>query len=167
MRLKLACLLYLLTVSFDCKLLLPIILLGKTVTLAAMMASLKHGGLVLASSNAAVANIAVKLLSVSKLSVRDIIVYGDNCNETVEFLSPVHRSRRYRRFKKHFAASQSNNHTEEELIREFLAWLRLDPTSTNQNEMLNEIERHCPMIDAETSRGQVSMSELEFISRLH
>ena len=141
--------------TFHCKL---FILLGKTVTLAVMVASLKQG-LVLASSNAAIANIAVKLLSVSKLSVYDIIVYGDNCNESVEFLSPVHRSRRYRRFKKEFAANESNSHKQDELIQDFLSWLHLESTSSKQTD-LDQINIHCPMIDMDSNRGQVSMSDI-------
>eukprot|EP00804_Cyclotella_cryptica_P026502 CCRYP_008149-RB/>CCRYP_008149-RB protein AED:0.03 eAED:0.03 QI:2292/1/1/1/0.86/0.83/24/285/2253 len=122
---------------------------GKTVTLAAMVASLKGGSMVLASSNAAVANIAMKLMSIAKLSVHEIAIFGDNCNEHVEFLSPIHRSHRYHRFKKEYDIHKNDSGRQADLKREFISWLHLD-TSTS----LNSLMKHCPHIDLDSRKGQ-------------
>jgi hypothetical protein len=119
-----------------------------------MIASLKEG-LILASSNAAVANIAAKLLSVSGLSVKEVVVFGDNCNESVEFLSPSHRSRKFHLFKKEYDASRGNRPKQEELARDFVSWLRLDGDSSVQ-----DIIDHCPHVDADSKRGQHILSKL-------
>lgn len=127
---------------------------GKTMTLAAMIASLKEG-IVLASSNAAVANIAAKLLSVSRLGVQDVVVFGDNCNESIEFLSPIHRSRRFRQFKKEFDAHQGNASLQEELAKKFRSWLHLDDSNYTQ-----DVIEHCPYIDTDSKRGQHILSKI-------
>jgi hypothetical protein len=118
-----------------------------------MIASLKEG-LILASSNAAVANIAAKLLSVSGLDVKDVVVFGDNCNESVEFLSPSHRSRKFHLFKKEYDANQGNRSKQEELAKLFVSWLRLDAGSSIQ-----DVVDHCPHINLDSKRGQ-HMSKL-------
>jgi hypothetical protein len=129
------------------------IMLGKTVTLAAMVASLKEG-IVLASSNAAVANIAVKLLSVSGLSVHDVVVFGDNCDDCVKFLSPAHRSRRYRAFKKEYDENHGDSPKQETLTKAFISWLRLDVSST-----MKDVIKHCPLVD-DSKRGQHKLKDI-------
>jgi hypothetical protein len=104
--------------------------------------------MVLASSNAAVANIAVKLMTIAKFSVHEIVVFGDNCNE-VEFLSPIHRSKHYHRFKQEYDTYQHDNRRQADLKREFISWLRLDSSTS-----LNDLMKHCPLIDLDSKKGQ-------------
>lgn len=153
---------------------------GKTVTLAAMVAALK-GGIVLASSNAgksscswsahafcifskwvlsniknnvkAVANVAAKLLSTMALNVHEVVVYGENCDECVEFLSPVHRSRRYRKFRREYDNTEGDSKTQDVLRIEFLKWLHLDPSLS-----MKDISKYCPNVDADSKRGQHALS---------
>lgn len=117
-----------------------------------MVASLKEG-IVLASSNAAVANIAAKLLSISGLAVHEVVVFGDNCDNSIEFLSPVHRSKRFHRFKKEYDASDDSKR--KQLIKEFISWLHLAPSS-----MIEEVIKHCPHVDTESDRGQKALTNM-------
>lgn len=69
--------------------------------MVAMISALLQQGekvLVTAPSNAAVANIALKLWSSTSrdnYSFEDILVFGENCDKTVHFLSPRHRGVRF------------------------------------------------------------------------
>lgn len=119
-----------------------------------MVASLKEG-IVLASSNAAVANIAAKLLSISGLAVHEVVVFGDNCNEQIEFLSPIHRSKRFHRFKKEYDANMTDDCKRKRLIKEFISWLHLAPSST-----IEEVIKHCPHVDTESNRGQKALTNM-------
>lgn len=103
----------------------------------------------LASSNAAVANIAVKLMTIAKFSVHEIVVFGDNCNEHVEFLSPIHRSKQYHRFKKEYDTHRNDSGRQADLKREFMSWLHLDSSTS-----LNDLMKHCPNIDLDSKKGQ-------------
>lgn len=103
----------------------------------------------LASSNAAVANIAVKLMLIAKLTVHEIVIFGDNCNEHVEFLSPIHRSRQYHRFKKEYDTHSHDSGRQADLKREFISWLHLDNSTS-----INDLMEHCPHIDLDSKKGQ-------------
>lgn len=70
---------------------------GKTTTMVGMIAAIGTGMIVTAPSNAAVANLALKLVATDRFSFPHICVFGDGCDKSVSFLSPRHRSDAYRR----------------------------------------------------------------------
>ena len=73
----------------------------------------------------AVANVAVKILSFAgQFTLQNVIVFGENCEEVVKFLSPLHRSRYFRKFLDYRKKQGSRNR--KELLEEFTKWLRLD-----------------------------------------
>lgn len=51
-----------------------------------------------APSNAATANIALKLFASSKFEMSQICVYGLNCHKSVQFLNPTIRGERFHAF---------------------------------------------------------------------
>jgi len=59
-----------------------------------MVASIGRG-IIVAPSNAAVANVAIKVLTFRQFDVSSVVVFGENCEESVRFLSPIHRSRQF------------------------------------------------------------------------
>ena len=108
----------------SCPIYVVLLSTGKTITLAAMVASIGEA-IVVAPSNAAVANVAVKILSFAgQFSLQNLILFGENCDESVRFLSPLHRSRYFRKFLDY--RKKQGSRKRKELLEEFTKWLRLD-----------------------------------------
>lgn len=61
---------------------------GKTSVLVAMIIAIGDGILVVAPSNAAVANVARKVFETGRFGLDEISVYGENADPTVHFLNP-------------------------------------------------------------------------------
>ena len=78
-----------------------------------------------APSNAAVANLALKLVSTGRFRTRDVVVWGENCDESVRFLNPIHRDRRWAGFFRSYRESQDDG-TKKKKFDAFVSWLRMD-----------------------------------------
>ena len=105
------------------------IFLGKSTTLVQMICAKQQRVIASAPSNAATANIALKLFKTSKFDHGNLCVYGQNCDETVRFLNPVLRRDRY------FALlAKIRNEADEKVVerffREFCTWLHISPESS-------------------------------------
>lgn len=72
---------------------------GKTTCLVSMILALtdRIQIVVVAPSNAAVANVALKVYETGMYTLDDMVVYGENADQSVHFLSPRHRSEYFRK----------------------------------------------------------------------
>ena len=124
---------------------------GKTTTMIGMISVIGRGMIVAAPSNAAVANIALKLEATKRFDLRDICVFGENCDESVHFLNPRYRSKKYKEFMNTFLDLQDDEAREREL-KSFAAWLHLDidPASIS----LAYLAQICPDVDPDTRGGR-------------
>ena len=122
---------------------------GKTTTMVDMIKAVGRHIIVTAPSNAAVANVALKLFATNDYSHRDVCVFGENCHESVRFLSPLHRGQQHYEFQKKVDSAQLDEE-KEKLRRTFAYWLHTDPdTSTIESMAMN-----CPYIDMENVSGR-------------
>lgn len=86
------------------------------------------GVIVTAPSNAAVANLALKVLSTGHFETREVVVWGENCEDTVRFLNPVHRHKKFDDFWRRYVRAKKKN-CEAEMVKlrcDFASWLHLD-----------------------------------------
>ena len=138
-----------------------------------MVASIGRG-IIVAPSNAAVANVAIKVLTFRQFDVRSVVVFGENCEESVRFLSPIHRSRQFVTFRDKYWKVRGVK-DRKELLSDFADWLQLDKAKLLKIERpmedlllkafalwlhlptkrasLQDIEAHCPKVD-ESFKGQ-------------
>jgi hypothetical protein len=70
---------------------------GKTTTMVSMIAAIGRGMIVTAPSNAAVANLALKLFDTGRFAFGEICIFGDGCDQSVRFLNPRRRSDEYKK----------------------------------------------------------------------
>lgn len=82
-----------------------------------------------APSNAATANIALKLFATSKFHHLDLCVYGQGCDKSVFFLNPTLRRKRYEGFARKFE-DEMNEEKAKTMLRQFCEWLRLPVDSS-------------------------------------
>lgn len=127
---------------------------GKTTTMVAMISAVGDGMVVAAPSNAAVANVALKLFRKKRFDHRSICVFGENCDPSVQFLNPVHRGKAHLEFQKRLEELEDDESREKER-RRFAWWLNVDPHSTS----LTELAIMCPYYDLETKFGRRSLEE--------
>jgi AAA domain len=101
---------------------------GKTTCLTSMILASKPGILVVAPSNAAVANIALKIFESKLYTHEEIVVFGENSDPSVQFLSPTHRGVRFRKMLRDCEKAGDENKLEkkQKLIQEFISWIRID-----------------------------------------
>lgn len=148
-------------------------------TLSAMVASIGKG-IVVAPSNAAVANVAIKILTFGQFDVDSVVVFGDNCHESVQFLSPIHRYRHLVKFREKYWKLRGKSNPNK-LLTEFADWLRLDNITTfrgtedDLKEVLllgfaswlrlprgratyQAIDEHCPRVD-QSLKGQQKLQQ--------
>lgn len=84
--------------------------------------------LVTAPSNAAVANLALSLVAKTNLSISDVVVWGENCDDSVKFLNPFHRNNRYLGFLNSYKTT-SDKEEQARKLRSFTLWLHQDTES--------------------------------------
>ena len=94
-----------------------------------MICASDHKVIASAPSNAATANIALKLFETSRFHHLDLCVYGNSCEKSVHFLNPSLRKDRYRLFLKKFG-DESNEGKSKALLRNFCTWLHISPDSS-------------------------------------
>jgi AAA domain/Uncharacterized conserved protein (DUF2075) len=119
---------------------------------------------VTAPSNAAVANIALKLWSSSRgiHSFEDILVFGENCDKTVHFLSPRHRGVKFSMLHKELDGAMGLAERDKKW-REFLAWMKLDE---DDDRTMADLSYLCPYVDTSTAEGRTYFSGLVSRSRV-
>lgn len=123
---------------------------GKTHTITSMLKSLGRGIIVTAPSNAAVANLALKAHASRHFDMERLVVFGQNCDESVRFLNPLHRSTEYQKFMKSYKSLKEENEIARERKRlEFVSWLKLDEDFT-----IPDLARLCPFIDLDERSGR-------------
>ena len=146
---------------------------GKTSTLVQMILSSSATMIVTAPSNAAVANIALKLIETKRIGIDDVCVYGENSDPSVDFLNPKHRGREYKQFYEKYSkcADEKDKINEAKLKdmgnndlssfddysksdiklkkmkQDFLDWLHVD-----ENISIKKIGNRCPLINDENRR---------------
>lgn len=123
---------------------------GKTHTITAMIQAVGEGIIVTAPSNAAVANVALKVHSSSYYDLTRIVVFGQNCDESVRFLNPLHRSDSFYKFMKSYNELTDIN-AKDMKRKEFAHWLKLDPS---QDSDISDLAQLCPFIDLEGPSGR-------------
>ena len=121
---------------------------GKTSTINAMIQTIGNKIIATAPSNAAVANIAIKVHSSSYFDMKQIVVFGQNCDESVAFLNPLKRSKEFHKFMTSYnelTKDEARDHEREK----FASWLKVDTTTT-----VSEFAQLCPYIDLEERSGR-------------
>jgi len=139
-------------------------------------AAMGQGGVIVtAPSNAAVANIALKLIATGDVTFGELAVYGENCDDSVKFLQPKFRSNAYVAFREAYDKAMTISDGQKEpstwqkqtaanLLQDFVAWLRL-PTSPDKAWSLSDLSHQCPIISYDengfiTMQGRHRMSEI-------
>jgi AAA domain len=121
---------------------------GKTATIVDMISVIGQNLLVVAPSNAAVANVALKLFATGRLDITELAVFGENCDPSVRFLNPLHRGREFRKIMDKLTTVSDS--CREGVKNDFIRWLHMgdkDMTVADLSEM-------CPHIDTETPFGR-------------
>lgn len=113
---------------------------GKTSVLVAMIASIGTGILVVAPSNAAVANIARKVHETGRFRLDEMSVYGENADPTVHFFHPRIRGDKFAEVALQWeVAAENNAPKQEQLRRGMMAWLQLtDDDDDNDDDAAND-----------------------------
>jgi hypothetical protein len=136
---------------------------GKTTTMVGMISAIGQGMIVTAPSNAAVANIALKLYETGRYAFPELIIFGDGCEKSVRFLNPRYRSSEYRNVREKYDDLEvepdltpdeirKNENKQDKLRREFAAWLHVDEDSSIQ-----ELGDICPYVEIDdTTDGPTS-----------
>ena len=102
---------------------------GKSTTMVEMILAADQRVIASAPSNAATANIALKLFNTAKFHLSELCVYGHGCIESVHFLNPTLRKERFATFLKKIE-DENDEKKSIAMLREFCAWLHLSPESS-------------------------------------
>lgn len=123
---------------------------GKSSTLRAMVTAFRERGelLVTAPSNAAVANLALKVWETGYFELDELLVYGENAEESVHFLNPIRRGEVYAKLVHGFAEMSESR--KEKVRQELVQWLNLDCGDLS----IQEIAQFCPIVDRATPQGR-------------
>ncbi|KAL7557642.1 hypothetical protein ACA910_001246 [Epithemia clementina (nom. ined.)] len=127
---------------------------GKTSTLAAMVTAIGQCTLVLAPSNAAVANVALKLWSSGNFELDDLVVHGANCDASVQFLNPPERGLRYSKLIEKCEGAKGPG--KDKYFRDFVSWLRVDDPELS----FSELGHICPFLDQTTREGRAQYGSI-------
>lgn len=119
-----------------------------------IVAALQSGVLCCAPSNAAVANLARRLVSTGSFSVNEVVVFGENCDESVQFLNPILRHQRWERFFKDYR-NATDNKEKKKMLQEFAWWLHID---VNQERLLTATRDHARLDHSDLSGKKVIAS---------
>ncbi|CAB9513161.1 polymerase alpha-associated DNA helicase A [Seminavis robusta] len=154
---------------------------GKTTTmvgmiLTALQAQRGGGILVTAPSNAAVANVAIKLHATGQAPFGQLIVFGENCDSSVHFLNPKYRSMRYSKFYEVYdklcdeakeapdeKSKARANKKAGKLLEDFVSWLHLD---SSLDWSLAKLSRICPHIELEDDTDSTTIAGRKVMEQL-
>ena len=130
---------------------------GKTTTMVQMILAMGKGVVVAAPSNAAVANIALKLHETGQMDIGAMCVFGSNCHESVHFLSPTHRRKKYTTLRRQ--CDKSKDPTERnKLCRKLMTWLHLPESATDM--AIDELRTLCPSADRHMPWGEKKLKKI-------
>lgn len=133
---------------------------GKTTTIVGMIQAAVQSSsfniLVCAPSNAAVANIALKLDEANIIERSNILVFGNNCDKSVHHLNPVHRSEKVKSFLQLYQ-NEVDNTRKDDLLNKFSQWLKV---KTEVNTIEEIFEAYQPTISDDDDGGEL----LKYIS---
>ncbi|GKY96310.1 hypothetical protein MPSEU_000590700 [Mayamaea pseudoterrestris] len=133
---------------------------GKTTAAVSMIcaAAKEDRVLVTAPSNAAVANIALKVFATGVYDSKNLVVYGENCDSSVQFLNPKLRGEKFRNLlcdldmiNDLIAKTEAENQKatlearKEKARLEFIEWLRL----VGSHFSMEELRSLCPISDGD------------------
>jgi len=107
---------------------------GKSSTIVEIVSAVGRGVIVTAPSNAAVANLARKLVSTGQFKVQDVVVWGENCDDSVHFLNPVLRHKRWTTFWSRYQKLEDMDE-KKKVLRDFALWLQLDASQAKLSEI--------------------------------
>jgi hypothetical protein len=120
-----------------------------------MAAKTRSSVIVVAPSNAAVANVALKLYDTGLVPFGRMVVFGGNCDDSVQFLQPKFRSEKYRKFCDHYGEalrvrsgkipSSKQKAKAKKLLCDMVQWLHL-PEDDDQEWTASRLANHCPTI---------------------
>jgi hypothetical protein len=138
--------------------LLSTLLPGKTTTILGIIAAVGKGIIVTAPSNAAVANLAARLTCMEQFGVQSIAVWGENCDDSVRFLNPVHRNDRYLGFINSYSATEDAD-VRKSKLQAFSSWLRLESDSPS----LEDVKKLCENPSLSLSSAHVVLCTLNTV----
>lgn len=128
---------------------------GKTSFLVAAIAAIGEGILVVAPSNAAVANVALKVYETGRFGLNEISVFGENTDATAHFLNPKKRGEKFVHFLLEHEKEQKNPEKQERLRKELIRWLHLDNQSDDELS-IDQIKQFCHFYNLESSQGRIN-----------
>jgi AAA domain len=149
---------------------------GKTTTMVGMISAIGAGMVVAAPSNAAVANLGIKIVATNRFPFPEVCVSGDGCDESVRFLNPRHRSDACRKAVAEFARLRRQEikpgpDAEKEAlkrdrnmdhVRKGLAtWLHV-----SEDLSMGELQDLCPNIELDETGKSVSTSGKRKLERI-
>ena len=117
-----------------------------------MVQTIARGGcrvVLTAPSNAAVANLALKIHSSSHFRMEHTVVFGQNCDESVRFLNPYHRGIEFNKFMKVYTRL-TDDAKRDAARNKFASWLKLDSNCTT----IEDLARRCPYINLDEKSGR-------------
>lgn len=128
---------------------------GKTTFLVAAITAIGEDILVVAPSNAAVANIAVKVFKTGRFGLHEISVFGSNADPAASFLNPKARGDKYALLERRIKAARGNANKQEKLRREFRRWLHL-PEEQDEESSTEQVKLApmCRYYNMETPGGR-------------
>jgi hypothetical protein len=132
---------------------------GKTTTMVAMIRAMKSGVLVVAPSNAAVANIAIKLHATNQYNLNELVVFGRKSDPSVHFLNPLNRGEKFQEMNKRYESKKGNPIAQENILKECKDWLRVSTNSTASKTM-SDLSSYCPFIDLDNKSGRNKLTRL-------
>lgn len=118
-----------------------------------MIETIGEGTIVTAPSNAAVSNIALKVHASLDYDTEQLAVFGQNCDKSVQFLNPLHRSEEFAKFRKLHNDLIEDPQAQDRKRKEFASWLHLDPDTS-----LVDLAQRCPYIDMEERSGRDTLN---------
>ena len=149
---------------------------GKTTTMVEMImaAKTRSSVLVVAPSNAAVANVALKLYHTGLVPFGRMVVFGENCHDSVRFLQPKFRGLQYMQFcddrrKALYVlegeeVSSRQEAAAKKILLDMVNWLHL-PEKDGEEWTSSDIAKLCPILSLEddgslTRRAQSIIRDL-------
>ena len=136
------------------------------------MISAVNNVVVTAPSNAAVANVALKLFETGRYNMYEIAVFGENCDESVHFLNPSMRHQRCQVFRTQLSAIDDRKDLSDrskiaqrfQVCNAFASFLRLGRLDLEDEDsigiFLKKVDLVCPFVDRESDTGRKRFQKL-------
>ena len=128
---------------------------GKTSFLVLSIAAIGKEILVVAPSNAAVANVAIKTFETGLFGWNEISVYGENTDPIAHFLNPKIRGERFVNALLQHETAEGDAKKQDRIRRDLIEWLRLGEEA--KDTTLAELGQFCPHYNMESRVGRESL----------